>query len=71
MMYDVFNPLPHDKILDRTRLRAFADNKLIVAVMIISLSDRVINTVGKGENASDQCFQNLLSNAVISISSFP
>ena len=68
MMYDVFNPLPYDNILDKTRLKAFAEHKLLVAVMMIFLCDRVMNTVGKGENAGDQCFQNL-PNAVTSISS--
>ena len=47
----VFNPFPHDKILDRTRLKAFADDKLSVTKMIISVFDRVENIVGKGEIA--------------------
>ena len=47
----VVNPLPNDKILDVSKLKAIADNKLNVAKMIISLLDRVQNTVGKGENA--------------------
>ena len=38
-------PLPNDKILDVTKLRAFAVNKLNVAKMKISLFDRVENTV--------------------------
>ena len=50
-MYDVFNPLPNNKILDRTGFKAFADNKLLADVVMISVCDRVINTVGKGENA--------------------
>ena len=50
----IFNPLLNDIILNKTRLKAFADDKLIVAVMMISLCDRVINTVGKGENAGDE-----------------
>ena len=45
------NPLPNDKILDLTKLKAFADNKLNVAKIIIFLYDRAENTVGKGENA--------------------
>ena len=51
------------KILDWSKLKAFADDKIDVALMI-SLSDRVENTVGKGENAGyqhfllyPQCFQ--------------
>ena len=39
-----------------TKLKAFADNKLNVATMAISLFDRVENTVGKGENAGYQHF---------------
>ena len=39
-----------------TKLKAFADNKLNVALWMISLSDRVENTVGKGETAGCQHF---------------
>ena len=42
-----FNSLPNDKILDMTELTAFADDKLHVAEMKISLYNRVENTVGK------------------------
>ena len=52
----VFNPLPNDKSLDVTKVKAFADNKLRVAKMTISLFDRIENTVGKGENAGYQHF---------------
>ena len=34
-----------------TKLKAFTEEKFNVAKMIISLPDRVENTVGKGENA--------------------
>ena len=58
------NPLPNGKILDRFKLKAFADDKINVAEMMISLSDMVENIVGKGENAGyqhfllcPQCFQ--------------
>ena len=58
------NSLPHDKILDVTKLKAFADSKTKVAKMMISVIDRVENIVGKGENAGyqhfllfSQCFQ--------------
>ena len=50
------NPLPNDKILDVTKMKAFADGKLNVARMLISLLDRVENTVGRGENAGYQHF---------------
>ena len=42
------NPLPNDKILDMTNLKAFADDKLNV--------DRVENTEGNGENAGYKHF---------------
>ena len=51
-----FNPFPYDKILDTTKLKAFADDILNVAKMTISLFHRVENTVGKGENAGYQHF---------------
>ena len=50
-----FNPLPYNKFLDRTKLNAFADVKLNVA-KTISVIDRAVNIVGKGENAGDQHF---------------
>ena len=43
--------LPKDKILDVTKLKAFADHTLHVAKLEISFFDRVESTVGKGENA--------------------
>ena len=48
--------LPNDKILDVTKLKTFADNKLNVASTTISLFDKVENTVEKGENAGYQHF---------------
>ena len=50
------NSLPNIKILDVTKLKAFADNKLNVAKMTICLFDRVENIVGKGENTGYQHF---------------
>ena len=45
-------------------MKAFADDKINVAQMMISVSDKVENIVGKGENAGyqhfflfPQCFQ--------------
>ena len=46
-----FNPLPNGKILDWSKLKTFADDKINVAEITISLSDGVENIVGKGENA--------------------
>ena len=51
------NSLPNDKILDETKLKAFADDKLNVAKTMIPLFDKVENTIGKGEN---DVFQSLL-----------
>ena len=45
------NPLPADKILEQTKMTAFADDKLNVTKMIISVFDRVENILGKGKIA--------------------
>ena len=50
------NSLPNDKISDVTKLKAFADDKLNVARIMIYLLDRVENTVGNEENAGYQYF---------------
>ena len=42
----IFNPLPNNKISDKTILKAFADDKLNIAGMIISLLDGVYNIAG-------------------------
>ena len=59
-----FNHLPNAKVLNMTKLKAFADEKSKLTKMMISLFDRVENTAGKGENAGNQHF--LLSPAVFS-----
>ena len=63
-----FNPLPDNKIFDWSKLKSFADDKLNVTKMIISVFDRVENIVGKGEIActsnfsfSHNVFKRLLS----------
>ena len=50
------NSLPNNKILDWSKLEAFADTDLLVAQMMIYVFDRVENIVGKGENAGYQHF---------------
>ena len=50
------NPLPDDKMLDWSKFKAFADDKLNVTKMIISVSDRIENIVGKGEIACTSNF---------------
>ena len=59
------NALPNDKILDVTKLKASADDKINVVQMVIYVFHRVENIVGKAENAGyqhfllyPQCFQN-------------
>ena len=42
-----FISLPNNKILDLTKLKAFADDKLKIAEMRIFLFDSIENTVGK------------------------
>ena len=63
-MFPTFNSLQKDKILDWSKLKVLADNKIKVLKMMIFVSDRVENfdvmtlgkkpiknIVGKGENA--------------------
>ena len=52
----MFNPLPQDKILNVTKLKAFADDKSNAAKIANSLCNRVENAVGKGENDGNQHF---------------
>ena len=44
---NLFNSSQHDKILDQTKLKALADDKLNVTKMIISVFNKVENIVGK------------------------
>ena len=46
-----FNSLPNNKVLDFNKLKAFADMKLNIAKMMISVFDKVENFVGNRENA--------------------
>ena len=59
-----FNSLPHNKISDWSKLKAFADDKLNATEKLKFVLGRVENIVGKGENAGyqhfllfPQCFQ--------------
>ena len=47
----VINPLPNDKILNKSKLKAFADEKMKVAEKLKFVLGRVENIVGKGGNA--------------------
>ena len=58
------NSLPNDNILDQSNFKAFADDILNVVQIMICVSDREENIVGKGENVGyqhfllfPQCFQ--------------
>ena len=60
------NSLPNNKILDWSKLKAFAVKNFNIAKTMISVCDRIENIVGKGENAGyqyfllfPQCFQKL------------
>ena len=50
----LFNSLPNDKILDWSKLKAFADDKINVTVKLKFSLGRVENIVGNGENAAYQ-----------------
>ena len=54
--YDVGLTLPNDKILDWSKLKAFADNKINVNAKMKFGMEKVENIVGKGENAVYQHF---------------
>ena len=53
---NIFYSLPNDKILALSKLKVFAEDKLNAVKMVISLFDRIENTMGKGKNADYQHF---------------
>ena len=53
---EMVNSSPNDKILDWSKLKAFADDKIKLAKMMIFVFDTTENIVGKGENAGNQHF---------------
>ena len=74
MQQHKLNPLPNDRFLHMTKLKAFADDKLNVAKMTISLCCRLETTVGKEENAGyqhfllfQQCFPRLSSLVLLEV----
>ena len=72
-VYDLY-PLPSNKILDWSKLKAFADDNSKVVKMIIYVLGRVENIVGIGENAVFSWFLAfffLSHETVNSISSIP
>ena len=50
-MTPMLNPLPNDKILASSKLKALADDKTTEAKIIIFIIDRPKTIVGKEENA--------------------
>ena len=50
------NSLPNDKILDRFKLNAYADDEINVAEKLEFVFGRVEKIVGKGENAGISIF---------------
>ena len=69
----MFNSLPNDKILDWSKLKAFADAKINVTQMLKFVFTMVENIVGKEENAgyhfllSLQCFQKFFFSVSIKV----
>ena len=53
---EMVNSSPNDKILDWSKLKVFADDKIKLAKMMIFVFDTIENIVGKGENAGNQHF---------------
>ena len=53
---NILNSLPYNKILDWSKLKAFADDKINVTENLKFGLGRVENIVGKGENAGYQHF---------------
>ena len=51
-----FNSLPHSRILDWSKFKVFADDKVSVTVKMKFVLRREENTVGKEENAGNQLF---------------
>ena len=53
---DRINSVLNVKIWDSTKLKAFADDKMKVVQMMISICNGVVNILVKGENAGYQHF---------------
>ena len=51
-----FNPFPNGKILDLSKFKAFAEDKIDVSKKMIFVLGRVENIVGNGENAGYRHF---------------
>ena len=56
LVWERVNSIPNSKILDWSKFKAFADNKMNGVQTMISISDTDENIVGKRENAGYQHF---------------
>ena len=54
--YCTLKPLLNDKILNWSKLKAFADDKIKLTETLKFVLGRVKNILGKGDNAGCQCF---------------
>ena len=61
-----FNSLPHGKILDWSKLGAFADDKINATEKLTFVLGRIENIVEKGENAGYQLFPLCFQKAFLS-----
>ena len=60
-----FNSLPYKKILDLTKLKAFADNKINVTQILKFALGRGVNIVGGRENGGYQHFPTMFSKGYV------
>ena len=65
IVWEWVNSLPHEKTLDCSKLKAFADEKIKVIEKIKFGQGTVEYTVGKGENAG--CFQKVSFTGVLKV----
>ena len=56
VLTQLFQSLPNNKILDLSKLKVFADNKINMTQKLKLALGRKENIVGKGENAGNQHF---------------
>ena len=52
----MFNPFPNGNILELSKFKAFADDKIEVSKRLIFLLERIESIVGNGENAGYRHF---------------
>ena len=56
LFYSAVNSLRNNNILDWSKFKAFADNKINVTYKLKFVSERIENILGKGENVGNQHF---------------